>query len=72
VDHRPPITTRDLVAAVASVVPERAKARRMGRTATLARVFQALRIAVNKEDAALQTVLMKSDRQSLGPGEDWW
>jgi len=68
VDHRPLITTRDLVAAVASVVPERAKARRMGRTATLARVFQALRIAVNKEDDALQKVLMKSAPAIVGPG----
>ena len=55
VDMRPLSTTGDLKGAVALVVPEFArKGRRMGRTATLARVFQALRIVVNEEDAVLR------------------
>jgi len=55
VDARPLSTTGDLKEAVAMVVPEFAKkGRRMGRTATLARVFQALRIVVNEEDAVLR------------------
>ena len=57
VDARPLATTSDLVNAVSSVVPEFAKkGRRMGRTATLARVFQSLRIVVNQEDEALVDV----------------
>jgi len=55
VDARPLSTTGDLKEAVAMVTPEFAKkGRRMGRTATLARVFQALRIVVNEEDAVLR------------------
>lgn len=55
VRSRPLTTTGDLKEAVAMVTPEFAKkGRRMGRTATLARVFQALRIVVNDEDAVLR------------------
>jgi len=55
VNMRPLSTTGDLKGAVAMVVPEFArKGRRMGRTATLARVFQALRIVVNEEDVVLR------------------
>jgi 16S rRNA (cytosine1402-N4)-methyltransferase len=54
VDARPLSTTGELREAVAKVTPEFAKkGRRMGRTATLARVFQALRIVVNEEDKVL-------------------
>jgi 16S rRNA (cytosine1402-N4)-methyltransferase len=58
VEHRPFVSTQDLVKAVAAVVPEFAKSRRMGRSATLARVFQSLRIVVNREDEALQEALL--------------
>lgn len=58
VDSRPLSTTGDLKEAVARVTPEFAKkGRRMGRTATLARVFQALRIVVNEEDKVLRDAL---------------
>jgi len=58
VDARPLSTTDDLRKAVAKVTPEFAKkGRRMGRTATLARVFQALRIVVNEEDVVLRDAL---------------
>jgi len=56
--HRPLFTTSDLTHAVAQVTPEFArKGRRLGRMATLARVFQALRIVVNEEDVALKEAL---------------
>jgi 16S rRNA (cytosine1402-N4)-methyltransferase len=55
---RPLSTTSDLKNAVAKVTPEFAKkGRRMGRTATLARVFQSLRIVVNEEDVVLRNAL---------------
>ncbi len=58
VNYRPLSTTGDLKDAVAAVTPEFArKGRRMGRTATLARVFQALRIVVNEEDDVLRDAL---------------
>lgn len=58
IQNRPHATTSDLRNAVAEVTPEFArKGRRMGRTATLARVFQALRIVVNEEDVALKEAL---------------
>lgn len=58
VNSRPLTTTGDLKEAVARVTPEFAKkGRRMGRTATLARVFQALRIVVNEEDIVLRDAL---------------
>uniref|UniRef100_A0A7S2SBE8 16S rRNA (Cytosine(1402)-N(4))-methyltransferase n=1 Tax=Eucampia antarctica TaxID=49252 RepID=A0A7S2SBE8_9STRA len=45
--------------AVAAVIPQfNKKSRRNGRTATLARVFQSLRIVVNEEDRALEEALM--------------
>ncbi len=57
---RPLSTTSDLVDAVAAVTPEYAKkGRRMGRTATLARVFQSLRIVVNQEYQVLENVLTR-------------
>jgi 16S rRNA (cytosine1402-N4)-methyltransferase len=58
-----------LVNAVSSVVPEFAKkGRRMGRTATLARVFQSLRIVVNQEDEALVDVFEHAAPNLVRPG----
>lgn len=58
VRRRPLSTTGQLVDAVAEVTPAFAKkSKRMGRNSTLARVFQALRIVVNEEDAALREAL---------------
>jgi len=54
VEARPLDTTRDLAAAVRSVVPPPEE------TKTLARVFQALRIAVNAEIDELESVLEQS------------
>jgi 16S rRNA (cytosine1402-N4)-methyltransferase len=68
-NHRPLSTTQDLVKAVAAVVPEFArKGRRMGRTATLARVFQSLRIVVNQEDKVLNQALMEMCPALIKPG----
>jgi 16S rRNA (cytosine1402-N4)-methyltransferase len=68
-NHRPLTTTHDLVKAVAAVVPEFArKGRRMGRTATLARVFQSLRIVVNQEDKVLNQALMEMCPALIKPG----
>ena len=69
VDARPLATTSDLVNAVSSVVPEFArKGRRMGRMATLARVFQSLRIVVNQEDEALVDVFEHAAPNLVRPG----
>jgi len=68
IERRPLQTTGDLQQAVAAVTPEFAKRRRLGRTATLARVFQALRIAVNREDAALEKALTHMAPSLLRPG----
>ncbi len=69
VDARPLATTSDLVNAVSSIVPEFAKkGRRMGRTATLARVFQSLRIVVNQEDEALVDVFEHAAPNLVRPG----
>lgn len=69
VDARPLTMTSDLVNAVSSVVPEFAKkGRRMGRTATLARVFQSLRIVVNQEDEALVDVFEHAAPKLVRPG----
>jgi 16S rRNA (cytosine1402-N4)-methyltransferase len=68
IDHRPLRTTVDLQNAVAAVIPEYSKTRRMGRTATLARVFQSLRIAVNQEDVMLERALTKMAPSLLRPG----
>lgn len=55
---RPLFTTGDLKEAVSEVTPQFAKkGRRMGRMATLARVFQSLRIVVNEEDLVLRQAL---------------
>ena len=59
--RRPLSTTMDLVNAIAAVTPSFSKSsRRMGRTATCARVFQSLRIVVNQEEEALLKVLLKA------------
>jgi 16S rRNA (cytosine1402-N4)-methyltransferase len=60
VQSRPLSTTQDLVKAVAAVTPEWHKNRRLGRTATLARVFQSLRIVVNREDVVLEKALLET------------
>lgn len=57
VSSRPLHTTTDLVHAINSVTPTFARQKRAGLIATSARVFQALRIVVNEEDAALKEVL---------------
>ena len=67
--RRPLSTTQDLAEAVAAVTPEFAKkGRRMGRTATLARVFQSLRIVVNQEDVVLERALTEMAPALLRPG----
>jgi len=68
VKHRPLTTTNDLVEAVAAVTPSKAKSRRMGRTASLARVFQSLRIVVNQEDVVLEKALTKMCPSLVRPG----
>ena len=69
VKHRPLHTTADLVEAIAQVVPQFAKkGRRQGRTATTARVFQALRIVVNQEDDVLEQALSDMAPAILRPG----
>lgn len=56
-NQRPLATTGELVSAIASVTPQYAKSKRMGRTSTCARVFQSLRIVVNNEDKVLNRAL---------------
>uniref|UniRef100_A0A7S2KSA8 16S rRNA (Cytosine(1402)-N(4))-methyltransferase n=1 Tax=Leptocylindrus danicus TaxID=163516 RepID=A0A7S2KSA8_9STRA len=69
IDNRPHKTTTDLVNAVAAVTPEFAKkSRRMGRTATLARVFQAMRMIVNEEDSSLTEALAIAAPSVVRPG----
>jgi 16S rRNA (cytosine1402-N4)-methyltransferase len=69
VERRPLLLTSDLVDAVAAVTPQFAKkGRRLGRTATLARVFQSLRIVVNREDAVLEKALEDMCPTLLRPG----
>lgn len=69
VEHRPLQTTGDLVTAVSSVVPAFAKkGRRMGRSATMARVFQSLRITVNQELQMLEQALLEMAPTVLKPG----
>eukprot|EP00934_Nitzschia_sp_Nitz4_P004681 Nitzschia sp. Nitz4//scaffold4_size323378//260650//261867//NITZ4_000702-RA/size323378-processed-gene-0.305-mRNA-1//1//CDS//3329553525//4671//frame0 len=60
VQSRPLSTTQDLVAAIAKVTPAFAKHKRYGRTATCARIFQSLRIVVNREDDVLEKVLTEA------------
>jgi 16S rRNA (cytosine1402-N4)-methyltransferase len=68
-DRRPLRTTGDLRDAVAAVTPAFHKqSRRKGLTATLARVFQALRIAVNQEDSMLERALLEMAPAMLKPG----
>jgi 16S rRNA (cytosine1402-N4)-methyltransferase len=69
VERRPLLLTSDLVTAVSAVTPQFAKkGRRLGRTATLARVFQSLRIVVNREDAVLEKALEDMCPTLLRPG----
>jgi 16S rRNA (cytosine1402-N4)-methyltransferase len=69
VDSRPIETTGQLVEAVSSVTPRFAKkSKRMGRMATLARVFQSLRIVVNNEDGVLSKALNDMCPALLQPG----
>jgi 16S rRNA (cytosine1402-N4)-methyltransferase len=68
VERRPLSTTGDLQLAVAAVTPQFArKGRRMGRMATLARVFQSLRIVVNREDTVLERALTRMAPDLLRP-----
>lgn len=67
--RRPLVTTNDLFEAVAEVTPQFArKGRRMGRMATMARIFQSLRIVVNQEDVVLERALTKMAPDLLRPG----
>ncbi len=67
--HRPLHTTLRLRQAVAAVVPEyNKKSRRQGLMATLARIFQSLRIVVNQEDQALAKALTDMCPQLIRPG----
>lgn len=68
VQHRPLSTTAELVEAVAAVVPQFHRQKRLGRTATLARVFQAVRRAVNREDKVLEQALLEMAPTLLRPG----
>jgi 16S rRNA (cytosine1402-N4)-methyltransferase len=69
IERRPLLLTSDLVSAVSAVTPQFAKkGRRLGRTATLARVFQSLRIVVNREDAVLEKALEDMCPTLLRPG----
>ena len=68
-DHRPLATTSDVVTAVSTVVPAfHAASRRKGRQATLARVFSALRIAVNQELTMLERAMLDMAPAILRPG----
>ena len=59
INRRPYKDTSDLVDAVKAVTPEFVKHnRRLGQTATLARVFQSLRMVVNEEDTSLSDALV--------------
>ena len=69
IERRPLRSTQDLVDVVASVVPQFAKkGKRMGRTSTLARVFQSLRIVVNQEDIVLERALSEMCPTLIRPG----
>lgn len=69
IESRPLHTTSDLKNAVAKVTPDFVKSsRRMGRTATLARVFQSLRIVVNDEDNVLREALEDMAPSLIGKG----
>jgi 16S rRNA (cytosine1402-N4)-methyltransferase len=68
IDNRPLSTTKDLVDAISSVTATYAKRKRMGLTATCARVFQSLRIVVNAEDSVLERVLSDACPTLIHPG----
>jgi len=69
VEHRPLTTTFDLVEAVAKVTPQfNKKSRRGGRIATCARIFQALRIVVNREDEVLKQAFDHMAPKLVRPG----
>lgn len=69
IEHRPLETTQDLVQSVAAVVPKFNKqSRRRGLNATLARVFQSLRIVVNREDEVLEKMLKEVCPRLVRPG----
>jgi 16S rRNA (cytosine1402-N4)-methyltransferase len=67
-NQRPLTTTGELVSAIASVTPQFHKSKRMGRTATCARVFQSLRIVVNNEDKVLNKALTEMCPSLIRPG----
>jgi 16S rRNA (cytosine1402-N4)-methyltransferase len=66
--HRPLRSTTDLVNAVAAVIPEYARSKRLGRISSLARVFQAFRIIVNQEVSVLERALLEMAPTLLKPG----
>jgi 16S rRNA (cytosine1402-N4)-methyltransferase len=65
---RPLRKTSDLASAIASVTPEFAKNKRLGRAKTCARVFQSLRIVVNNEDKVLEKALSQTVPSLIRPG----
>eukprot|EP00546_Thalassionema_frauenfeldii_P007578 CAMPEP_0178917878 /NCGR_PEP_ID=MMETSP0786-20121207/13508_1 /TAXON_ID=186022 /ORGANISM="Thalassionema frauenfeldii, Strain CCMP 1798" /LENGTH=319 /DNA_ID=CAMNT_0020591511 /DNA_START=412 /DNA_END=1371 /DNA_ORIENTATION=+ len=69
IENRPLESTQDLVKSVAAVVPKFSKqSRRKGLNATLARVFQSLRIVVNREDEVLKKMLNEVCPRLVRPG----
>jgi 16S rRNA (cytosine1402-N4)-methyltransferase len=69
IERRPLVHTSDLMQAIAQVTPTFCKAsRRKGLSATSARIFQSLRIVVNKEDEALQEAFTTMAPSLIRPG----
>ena len=69
IERRPHRETSDLVDAVKAVTPEFVKhSRRLGQTATLARIFQSLRMVVNEEDTSLSDALVVAAPNIVRPG----
>ena len=69
IERRPYETTTDLINAVKAVTPEFAKkSRRLGQKATLARVFQSMRMVVNEEDTSLSDALVLAAPNVVRPG----
>jgi 16S rRNA (cytosine1402-N4)-methyltransferase len=68
-ERRPLVQTSDLMKAIAQVTPKFCKAsRRKGLSATSARIFQSLRIVVNREDEALKVALTTMAPSLIRPG----
>lgn len=69
IERRPLSHTSDLLQAIAQVTPKFCKvSRRRGLSATSARIFQSLRIVVNKEEEALKVALTTMAPSLTRPG----